>query len=182
VGGATTVTVVGAGALAHALRSADALAAADVAVLVPPISAVAKRFVELADEEFAAVWEQPMQWAIAALQDAYRDGVSSVLLIIPAIALTGGREYAHVAAVSEGLRATVKSAARQWGAKGITVNTVVVPSEQFGVDADIAGPPSIAPPALGRTAIVEAIVAMATGVGRHVTGQTLVVDGGLVMP
>ena len=65
----------------------------------------------------------------------------------------------------------------------MTVNTVVVPPEAFGVDVEIAGPPSLAPPALsGAAAVVEAIVAMATGAGRHVTGQTLVVDGGLVMP
>jgi 3-oxoacyl-[acyl-carrier protein] reductase len=181
------VTVVGDGALAEALRSTTALtaalSAADVAVLVPPIRAEAKPFVELEDDEFDAVWEQPMQWAIAALQDAYREGVSGVLVVVPTVALTGGRNYAHVAAVSEGLRATVKSAARQWGANGMTVNTVAVPADVFGIDVEIAGPPSLAPPALGGApAVVEAIVAMVTGVGRHVTGQTLVVDGGLVMP
>ncbi len=176
------MTVVGDGSLAEALRSTAALSAADVAVLVPPIGARAKPFVEVEDDEFAAVWEQPMQWAIAALQDAYREGVGSVLVVVPTTALTGGSQYAHVAAVSEGLRATVKSAARQWGAHGMTVNTVVVPPEAFGVDVEIAGPPSLAPPALSAAAVVEAIVAMATGAGRHVTGQTLVVDGGLVMP
>jgi 3-oxoacyl-[acyl-carrier protein] reductase len=177
------VTVVGDGVLAEALRSTFALSAVDVRVLVPPIRAEAKPFVELADEEFAAVWEQPMQWAIAALQDAYREGVSCVLVVVPTTALTGGRQYAHVAAVSEGLRATAKSAARQWGANGMTVNTVVVPPEEFGVNVGIAGPPSLAAPALGGAApVVEAIVAMATGAGRHVTGQTLVVDGGLIMP
>jgi NAD(P)-dependent dehydrogenase (short-subunit alcohol dehydrogenase family) len=124
-----------------------------------------------------------MQWAIAALQDAYREGVSCVIVVVPTTALTGGRQYAHLAAVSEGLRATVKSAARQWGVHGMTVNAVAVPPEEFGVDVEIAGPPSLAPPALsGAAAVVEAIVAMATGAGRHVTGQTLVVDGGLVMP
>ena len=152
-------------------------------MLVPPIRAQAKPFVEVEDDEFAAVWEQPMQWAIAALQDAYREGVSAVLVVVPTTALTGGCQYAHLAAVSEGLRATVKSAARQWGAHGMTVNTVVVSPEWFGVDVEIAGPPSLAPPALsGAAPVVEAIVAMATGAGRHVTGQTLVVDGGLVMP
>ena len=64
------MTVVGDGSLAEALRSTFALSAADVAVLVPPIRAQAKPFVEVEDDEFAAVWEQPMQWAIAALQDA----------------------------------------------------------------------------------------------------------------
>ena len=153
-------------------------------MLVPPIRAEAKPFVELEDDEFAAVWEQPMQWAIAALQDAYREGVSCVLVVVPTIALTGGRQYAHVAAVSEGLRATVKSAARQWGAQGHDgEHRRRCRRKQFGVDVEIAGPPSLAPPALsGAPAVVEAIVAMATGVGRHVTGQTLVVDGGLVMP
>jgi hypothetical protein len=177
------VTVVGDGALADALRGTIALSAADIAVLVPPIRAVARPFVELEDDEFVVAWEQPMQWAIAALQDAYREGVHCVLVVVPTTALTGGRHYAHVAAVSEGLRATVKSAARQWGAHGMTVNTVLVPPEEFGVDVEIAGPPSLAPPALiGAAAIVDVVVAMATGAGRHVTGQTLVVDGGLVMP
>ena len=177
------MTVVGDGALAAALRSMSALSAADVAVLVPPIRALARPFVELEDDEFAAVWEWPMQWAIAALQDAYREGVSSVLVVVPTTALTGGCQYAHVAAVSEGLRATAKSAARQWGVRGMTVNTVVVTPEVFGVDVEIAGPPSIAPAAIsGAAPVVEAVVAMATGAGRHVTGQTLVVDGGLVMP
>ena len=65
----------------------------------------------------------------------------------------------------------------------MTVNTVVVTPDVFGVDVEIAGPPSIAPAAISNAApVVEAIVAMATGAGHYVTGQTLVVDGGSVMP
>ncbi|MGD9705352.1 MAG: SDR family oxidoreductase [Acidimicrobiia bacterium] len=182
------MTVVGEGALAEALRRVDMLSAADVAVLIPPVHARPKPFVELEDDEFAAIWELPMRWAIAALQDAHRDGVARVVIVVPTIALTGGREYAHVAAVSEALRATAKSAARQWGARGMTVNTVAVSPELFGVDVEIAGPMSIAPAALAApgslatSSVVAAIAAMITGPAQFVTGQTLVADGGTVMP
>jgi NAD(P)-dependent dehydrogenase (short-subunit alcohol dehydrogenase family) len=177
------VTVVGDGPMVAELRAAGSLAAPDVAVLVPPIEGAATPFADLDDEAFAAAWERPMRWAITALQAAHRAGARRIIVVVPDIGLTGGRDYAHVAATAEGLRATVKSAARQWGVSGITVNAIVVPSSAFGVDRAVAGPSSIAPPALAAAVpVVATIVSFAAGPAHHVTGQTLVADGGIVMP
>ena len=178
------MTVAGDGPLADRLRAVGSLSHDDgLAVLVPPLSALPGPFVDVGDDEFAAMWEVPMRWTIAALQASFRAGATRIVLVVPVVAITGGRHHAGTAAAAEGIRATAKSSARQWGAAGVTVNTVVVAGEWFGVDAQEAGPAALVGPAMaGGVDAVAAIAAFATGAAAHVTGQTVVADGGVVMP
>jgi 3-oxoacyl-[acyl-carrier protein] reductase len=78
-----------------------------------------------------------------------------------------------------------KSAARQWGPHGITVNTVLVPP-------DLVAPVLVtlttfnAPPVIGRLPdvradVVEAIGLFARPTVTGITGSTIIVDGGSVM-
>ena len=85
------------------------------------------------------------------------------------------------ATAAEGMRSLAKSAARQWGERGITVNCVAPPLGLLGADT----PAAVDRPALGRAPTVEdlahAIAVLASDAARSITGATIPVDGGVVM-
>ncbi len=56
----------------------------------------------------------------------------------PTTGMSGGDHYAATAATAEAVRVLVKSAARQWGADGVTVNAVAVGPHLFGIDTTVA--------------------------------------------
>jgi len=150
-------------------------------VIRPPFDPVARPFHTLTDQQWDAAWEVTLRYTIESLAAAHASGVRRVVVLLPTTAMSGGAQYAHVAAAAEAIRVLVKSTARQWGADGITVNAVAVDPAEFGVDPVVAGPTSIAPPALGP-ASAEALVAfLCSEAAGDVTGQTVVVDGGVWM-
>jgi 3-oxoacyl-[acyl-carrier protein] reductase len=100
--------------------------------------------------------------------------------------MSGAPRLGHVAATSEAIRVMVKSAARQWGADGITVNCIAVAPELFGIDSAAVGSVSLAPAALGTTGsvgddIAPLIELISSGRAHHITGATLTADGGVWM-
>ncbi|HQV56783.1 MAG TPA: SDR family oxidoreductase [Ilumatobacteraceae bacterium] len=150
-------------------------------VIRPRFDPVARPFHEITDEQFDAAFERPLQDTIAELQDAYRSGVKRMVVVVPTTAMSGGNRYAHTAAAAEAIRVLVKSAARQWGASGVTVNAIAVDPASVLDDVHVAGPVSIAPRALGSAdprALIEFLCSEAAG---DVTGQTFNVDGGQLM-
>lgn len=150
-------------------------------VIRPTFDSVARPFHELTDEQFETAFEEPVQDTIAQLQDAYRAGVKRIVVVVPTTSMSGGNQYAHTAAAAEAIRLLVKSAARQWGAAGVTVNTIAVDPRDVLDDAELAGPVSIAPRALGSAdpqALIDFLCSDAAG---DVTGQTFNVDGGQLM-
>ncbi|MEY4339807.1 MAG: hypothetical protein RLZ14_1657 [Actinomycetota bacterium] len=150
-------------------------------VIRPPFDPQARAFHTLTDAEWEAAWEVPLRHTIEALAAAYAGGARRVVVLLPTTAMSGGAQYAHVAAAAEAIRVLVKSTARQWGADGITVNAVAVDPAEFGIDTEAAGPTSIAPPALAG-ASAEALVAfLCSDAAGDITGQTVVVDGGVWM-
>jgi len=176
-----TELVVGEGSLADVLR-ARVTANAPARVIVPPLVIEPRRVVDLTDDDIDRVWERPMRTVIAELQQAYRDGCRHIVIVVPTTGQSGGAEHAAVAATAEATRVLVKSAARQWGATGVTVNAVALAPEAFGIDTTITGPVSIAPRALeGDVDASDTISFLCSGAASHVTGQTIVCDGGLWM-
>lgn len=180
------VTIQGAGALADALRAADVHSDCATTVVVPTIGCQAKPFTDLTDADFDAAWEQPMREAIVAFQGAHKAGHTRLIAIVPTIAMSGAPQLAHVAATAEAIRVMVKSAARQWGADGITVNCIAVAPEMFGIDTAAVGAVSIAPPALATKGTVVddlvPLIRLASSVdAHHLTGATLTADGGIWM-
>lgn len=150
-------------------------------VIRPQFDPVARAFESITDEQFAAAFEEPLQATLAELQDAYRAGVKRIVVVVPTTGMSGGNHYAHTAAAAEAVRLLVKSAARQWGAAGITVNAVAIDPAEVLDDVETAGPVSIAPRALGSAdpqALIEFLCSEAAG---DVTGQTFNVDGGQLM-
>lgn len=176
-----SVSVVGQGVLADSLRervTSDTRAS----VIVAPLVAEAVPVARITDEQIDRLWEQPMRSVITELQRAHQEGSRRIVVVVPTTGMSGGSEYAAVSAAAEAMRVLVKSAARQWGKSGITVNTVALAPEVFGVDTATAGPVSIAPRALDGDVDPVATVSFLCSEGAaHVTGQTFVCDGGLWM-
>lgn len=176
----------GEGVLADALRSASPVVDNAATVVVASIDPRSIPFDQLTDDDFDVAWEQPMQAAIGAFQRAHLAGHARVIAIVPTIGMSGAPTLAHAAATAEAVRVLVKSAARQWGADGITVNCIAVAPILFGIDGGAVGSVSLAPPALASAGdvvsdIVPLIRMLAADDAHHVTGATLTADGGVWM-
>ena len=194
-----TVVVTGAGqpvadGLARALRANGATVVRDVApgvdalvhAAVEPAALESRRFVDVDDDRWHAIWEGTMRGTLALLQAvhphlAHRDG--RVVLVTPTLSMTGAPDLAAWATAVEGQRALAKSTARQWGADGITVNCVAPSPELYGA---AVGDMALSAPALGTTGDAERdlgpIVAWLCSPASHfLTGQTLSADGGVWM-
>jgi NAD(P)-dependent dehydrogenase (short-subunit alcohol dehydrogenase family) len=112
----------------------------------------------------------------------------TILMFGPVLSLVGAPGLVPLSTVLEGQRALVKSAARQWGRKGIRVNWVAIGSEgNYPALASAAipqvielGPP---PPPLGRVPNLASDAAALIGLlgsdaASVITGATLNIDGG----
>ena len=182
----SVVIIEGVGPLADELRTAGLTSACPTTVVVPGFDSAARPFENLTDDEFDAAWEQPMQLAILAFQRAYQAGHERIIAIVPTIAMSGAPALAHTAATAEAIRVLVKSAARQWGADGTTVNCIAVAPQLFGIDPLAVGSVSLAPAALASHGsvindLVPLIRLLSSPDAHHLTGATLTADGGLWM-
>lgn len=175
------VTVVGRGPIADSLHD-RVVSDTPSRVIVAPLEVEPIAVVDLTDEQIERQWEVPMRVVITELQRARLDGCRRIVVVVPTTGLSGGAKYAAVSAAAEAMRVLVKSAARQWGRDGITVNAVALEPERFGIDGKVAGPVSIAPRALdGDVDPVATLSFLCSDGAAHVTGQTFVCDGGLLM-
>jgi NAD(P)-dependent dehydrogenase (short-subunit alcohol dehydrogenase family) len=128
---------------------------------------------------------------LRCLQAAFRhqrDRGGSVVVVGPSVSLVGAPGLVALITLAEAQRTLVKSAARQWGVRGIRLNWIGVAAAQYDASLSEArippvpelGPP---PPALGRvpeleTDVAEAIAWLTGGGARAVTGGTFNLDGG----
>jgi NAD(P)-dependent dehydrogenase (short-subunit alcohol dehydrogenase family) len=144
---------------------------------------------ETDDEEWDTRCEGVLRTALWCAQAAFRvlrERGGRLVLVTPTISLTGRAELVPYATAAEGIRSMAKSAARQWGAHGITVTCVATPVELMVDDSTARTDPTIGEPALGRlpdarTDVAPVIASLLEDGARFVTGTTVVVDGGVVM-
>ena len=114
-------------------------------------------------------------------------GGGTVVMVGPAMSLVGAAGLVGLTTALEAQRSLLKSAARQWGQKGIRLHWVAMADAHY-TDLPLAtlpqvpelGPP---PTALGRTPNIETDVArllsfLAGAGGSALTGSTFNVDGG----
>lgn len=132
--------------------------------------------------------EQVLRRSLTTLQAAHavfgnRDG-GRIVVVTATAGFSGAARAVPLVAALEGTRAMAKSAARQWGALGITVNCISVPLAQLA-------PPHatltrfLPPPPLVRDDTADdaarAIIFLTGPDADGITGATLLVDGGSVM-
>ncbi|HEY2402522.1 MAG TPA: SDR family oxidoreductase, partial [Steroidobacteraceae bacterium] len=144
----------------------------------------------------------PKQWASAVhgaakstlycLQAAHaimaQSGGGTIVCVGPSFALVGASGLVALSTVLEAQRALVKSAARQWGSRGIRVHWIALGvGENYPAlrNASLPNGPEIGPPPppLGRVPDLTQDVAsiaefLASTAGRGLTGVSLVADGG----
>ena len=146
----------------------------------------------MSEEEWDEVMQANLKGAFhttkAVLKGMMKRRQGRIINISSIIGLTGNKGQANYAASKAGLIALTKSVAKEYGSRGILVNAVApgfietdmtsgLPEEareamlggvilgRFGTPADVAG----------------AVLFLASDLAGYITGQTLVVDGGLAV-
>ncbi len=154
--------------------------ACDALVVVPPVAGSDGPIEAITDAEFEAAWEVPLRTTVEAMLAARLGGAKRMLIVTSTLGMTGAELGAPASMSAEAMRALAKSAARQWGPEGITVNALTVDPSLLGIDA---GTVSLAPRALGgpgepATELAPLVAFCCSPESRHLTGATLCADGG----
>jgi len=134
--------------------------------------------------------DRALRATLYCLQAAHRQMAGrggAIVVVGPAMSLVGARDFVPLVTASEGQRSLVKSAARQWGHLGISVNWLAAANERYAGELEGMAPegPELGPPpcALGRrpgwAADIAPVVAfLGSAAGRSVTGASINLDGG----
>lgn len=172
------------GRVVDGLGPLDALVHAEI----PPDALQPRPLVELHEKQWAEIWERGFLTTVRCCQVAHdhmRGRGGRIVLVTPTLALTGAARFAPYAALAEAQRALAKSAARQWGADGITVNCLApgpgaLLGDAMAFDETILAPPAL-PDASSEADLGPVLGFLAGGDSHALTGATLCVDGGVWM-
>jgi NAD(P)-dependent dehydrogenase (short-subunit alcohol dehydrogenase family) len=111
-------------------------------------------------------------------------GGGRVINIASGSGLMGGAGYAPYAMAKEAVRALTRSAAREWGKRGITVNALcpvaMTDAMELAIERGYPATPATPIPRYGSPAedIAPVVLFLASDDARYVTGYTLMADGG----
>nr|WP_090340617.1 SDR family oxidoreductase [Mycolicibacterium malmesburyense]CRL70062.1 short-chain dehydrogenase/reductase SDR [Mycolicibacterium malmesburyense] len=146
-----------------------------------PVDAVA-----LSGDDWRRLVDESMWRTLTALQQA-RAGFSAggrIVVVVPTIGMAGAPGLVGYTTAVEGIRAMVKSAARQWASQGVGANLVAVPLSMFSDDATATGHLTAAAVKADST-LMHTVAASVKFLLRpdlvHLAGETIVADGGSVM-
>jgi NAD(P)-dependent dehydrogenase (short-subunit alcohol dehydrogenase family) len=167
---------------------ADALGPPDVLLhaSIPAIGFERCDLTDVDDDRFAAVWEGSLLGTLFLLQAAFphlRGRNGRVLLVTPTVSMSGAAGLVPYTAAVEAQRVLAKAAARQWGADGITLNSLAPAPEHVPIGVESATV-SLAPPALDGPGDPELdlgpiAVFLASESAHFLTGATVSADGGV---
>jgi 3-oxoacyl-[acyl-carrier protein] reductase len=160
-----------------------------VHVVVDDAALVPEALVDTAPDAWDARGEALLRDAVFTFQAAHprfvAAGTGRIVVVAPTSGFTGAARFVPQSTAVEGVRALAKSAARQWGPDGITVNTVLVPPALVA-PALATATTFEAPPAFGRLPdlhddVAATIAHFAAPTSGGINGATVIVDGGSVM-
>jgi 3-oxoacyl-[acyl-carrier protein] reductase len=145
------------------------------------------------DGEWDALADEPVRALLRTLQAARRHlpAGGRIVVVVPTVALTGEAGLVGLATAGEAQRVLAKSAARSWGAAGITVNAVAASPAALaaapragGANLDGAALPPV-PGGDGHDDVEDdvaaAVALLLEPAASRLTGATLAADGGVVM-
>jgi 2-hydroxycyclohexanecarboxyl-CoA dehydrogenase len=169
-------------------QASEVLGPIDIVVhaATEPVAAEPMPLEEVDDARWQAVWEDTLRASLLCCQAAFAQMAGRpgrIIFSTPTVSMSGAAGLVAYTAAVEGQRLLAKSAARQWGSQGITVNCIAPP---FDLGDDHDGGHShvpLTPPALGgpgdpETDLGPVVVFLASDAGHFVTGATLSLDGG----
>lgn len=169
-----------------------ALGAVDIVVhaAVDPIAVEPVALVDVDEDRWEAVWEGMMWSSLLCCQAAFTQMAGRggrIIFSTPTLSMSGAAGLVPYTAAVEGQRLLAKSAARQWGSHGITVNCVA-PAAATGEGDEAGGrhhlplnPAPLGRPGDPETDLGPVVVFLASDGGHFVTGATICVDGGVWM-
>ena len=163
-----------------------------VHAFVPAPALVFADFDAVDDDTWDLVVNRSLQCALAVSQAAHgllRERGGALVMITPAISLSGALGLSPLVTAAEGVRMLARSAARRWGADGIAVNDLAVslevlvggPVPGFDVAKHFLHEPALGRPGDARRDVAPVLALLGSDPARFVTGATIPVDGGLVM-
>ncbi len=146
----------------------------------------------LKDEDWDAVLDANLRGAFVAIRAASRGMMKKragrIINMASVVGLNGNKGQSNYAASKAGLIALTKSVAKELGSRNILVNAIApgfIETEMTAAmtpEARAALNGLIPLERLGRPAdIAAAVVFLASDYASYITGQVLVVDGGMVM-
>ncbi|MBX3144417.1 MAG: 3-oxoacyl-[acyl-carrier-protein] reductase [Trueperaceae bacterium] len=145
------------------------------------------------DEDWRSVLDTNLSSAFylsrAALRGMLRSGSGRVINVASVVGIRGNAGQANYVAAKAGLIGLTKSLAREYAAKGVTVNAVAPGfiesdmTDKLSPEIRDAYLKEIPAGRFGKPEDVAKVVSFLAGEGAaYVNGQTIVVDGGMVMP
>lgn len=155
---------------------------------IPEVAFEAIAFEDVDDARWEAVWEATMRSALHSLQlgfEQMRGCGGRFVFVTPTVSMSGAARLVPYTTAVEGIRLLAKSAARQWGPDGITVNCLApapehVPIGVASIDVSLA-PPALGGPGDPATDLGPIVVFLAGDSSHALTGATLCADGGVWM-
>jgi NAD(P)-dependent dehydrogenase (short-subunit alcohol dehydrogenase family) len=150
-----------------------------------------KPFLEVTDEDIYRQFDSGLMGTIYFMRACFpyfKNKGGKIINIASGQGIRGGAEFLGYNLTKEAIRATTRTAAREWGALGINVNTICPLAESPTMKAWSSQPElgsavvsSTRPiPRLGRCEedVGRVAVFLASSDADYMTGSTLMVDGG----
>jgi 3-oxoacyl-[acyl-carrier protein] reductase len=146
----------------------------------------------LTDEDWDAVLDANLKGAFhttrAVIKGMMKRRAGRIVNITSVVGLTGNKGQANYAASKAGLIGFTKSVAREYASRGVLANCVApgfIATDMTAALPDDARATLLQDIALGRLGqpddVAGAVLFLASDLAGYVTGQVLVVDGGMVI-